>query len=70
MPKSSKTVVQSLAPLSPLEQNRIARREEAEHLSGLSWDTIKRRYPHLIIEIAPRAVGMRVGHALQLNNAK
>jgi len=67
MPKSSKTVVQQLPALSPLEQNRVVRPPEAEQLSGLDWDTIERNYPELIIKLSKRAVGMRVGHALQLN---
>jgi hypothetical protein len=67
MPKSSKTVVQQLPALSPLEQHRVARPPEAEQLSGLDWDTIERNYPELIIKLSKRAVGMRVGHALQLN---
>jgi hypothetical protein len=67
MAKSFQIAVQELPELTPLEQNRIVRPPEAERLSGLDWDTIERNYSHLIIPLSKRAVGMRVGHALQLN---
>jgi len=71
MAKSSqKTVVQDLPALSPTEQNRIARPPEAERLSGRHWDTLERNHPELIIKMGKRCVGMRVGHALQLNKAR
>ena len=69
MAKCSKIVVQELPALTPLELNRIARPPEAERLSGLHWDTIERNYRELIIKMGRRAVGMRVGHALQLSKA-
>jgi hypothetical protein len=43
---------------------------EATQLSGLSEDSLKRHYGHLILDLGPRARGMRVGHALQLNKRK
>ena len=67
MTKSSKIAVQELPELTPLELHRIARPPEVERLSGLHWDTIERNYSHLIIKMARRAVGMRVGDALQLS---
>jgi hypothetical protein len=71
MAKSSQNaVVQDLPALSPLELNRIVRPPEAERLSGQHWDTLQRNYPELIIKMSKRVVGMRVGHALQLNKAR
>jgi hypothetical protein len=66
----SKIVVEELPALTPLELHRIARPPEVEHLSGLHWDSIGRNYPEQIIKMGKRAVGMRVGHALQLNKAR
>jgi hypothetical protein len=54
----------------PLELLRIVGPDEVEELSGLSWDTIKRNHPDKILHPSKRRVGMRVGHALTLSNAK
>ena len=54
----------------PVELLRIAEPDEAEHLSTLSWDTIKRDHPEKIIQLSTRRVGMRVGHALMLGGRK
>ena len=67
MAKSSKIAVPELPELTPQEQNRILRKPEAQRASGLHWDTIKRNYPEYIIHLGKRAVGIRAGHALQLN---
>jgi hypothetical protein len=50
----------------PVELLRIVGPEEAERLSTLSWDTIKRRHPDKIVHLSERRVGMRIGHALML----
>ena len=50
----------------PVELLRIAEPEEAEHLSTLSWDTIKREHADKIVQLSKRRTGMRVGHALML----
>ena len=34
--------------------------------SGLSEDSLRRNHSDKIIQLGPRAIGMRVGHALQL----
>ena len=70
MAKSSQKAVQDLPTPSPTELNRIARPPEAERLSGRHWDTLERNHPELIIRMGKRCVGMRVGHALQLNKAR
>jgi hypothetical protein len=54
----------------PVELLRFVGAEEAERLSGLSWDTIKREHGDKVVQLSTRRVGMRVGHALMLvNNA-
>ena len=59
-----------LSELSALERLRVASMDETEHLSGLSQETIKRHYPHLIIDLSPRRQGMRVQDALSLRVKK
>jgi hypothetical protein len=63
MPKSDN----SLPLPSPTELQRIARMPEAEHLSGLSEDTLRRQFPDLILKLSKRTSGMRVGDALRLS---
>jgi hypothetical protein len=55
---------------SPIELQRIAPMPEASRLSGLSEDSLRRHYRDRIIHLGPRRDGMRVGHALMLNNLK
>lgn len=50
----------------PIDLLRIVQPVEAERLSSLSWDTIRRRHPDKVIQISQRRVGIRVGHALML----
>jgi hypothetical protein len=50
-----------------VELLRIAKPEEAERLSTLSWDTLKREYGDKIVQLSDRRVGMRVGHCLMLS---
>jgi hypothetical protein len=45
----------------PRDPNRIVRKAEAEWLTSLSWSTIKKRYPHLIIPLSPGCTGIKVG---------
>jgi hypothetical protein len=63
---SEKTNVPELPELTPLELHRIARLSEASRLSGLSEDSLRRNHSDKIIRLGPRAVGMRIGHCLQL----
>ena len=51
----------------PVELLRFVGPEEAERLSDLSWDTIKRRHADKIEQLSDRRVGMRVGHCLMLS---
>lgn len=66
MSKPTKTSEQKLPELTPLELNRIVRLPEAGRLCGLSEDSLKRNHSDRIIRLGPRAIGMRVGHALHL----
>jgi hypothetical protein len=50
----------------PVELLRIVEPDEAERLSSVSWDTLKRDHPEKIIRLSTRRVGMRVGDALLL----
>jgi hypothetical protein len=55
--------------LSDLELERIASLNEAAHLRGVSVDTLIRTDSENIIELGPRRKGMRVKHALMLNDS-
>ena len=66
MSKSAKTGEQELPELTPLELNRIVRLPEAGRLCGLSEDSLRRNHADKLVRLGPRAIGMRVGHALHL----
>jgi hypothetical protein len=51
----------------PIELLRTAGPSEAEQLSSLSWDSIKRNHADKIMHVSARRCGMRVGHALMLS---
>jgi hypothetical protein len=55
-----------LETLSPIELLRVVSMPEAERLSGLSEDSLRRHHRDKIIELSPRRNGMRVIHALTL----
>lgn len=55
--------------LPPLELLRIASMPEAERLSSLSEDTLRREHPEKIKKLSKRRDGMRVIDALMLNEA-
>jgi hypothetical protein len=56
--------------LSPLElRQKISVREAAE-LNGVSEDTFKRAYRHLIRKIGPRRLAVELGDALELPPAR
>jgi hypothetical protein len=50
----------------PVELLKIVERQEAERLSSLSWDTIKRKFPDKIVKLSERRKGIRVGDCLML----
>jgi hypothetical protein len=60
-------------PLKPdewIELQRIVDLKEASRLSGLSIDTLKRRYADKILDLSDRRRGMRVKDALMLAQDK
>jgi hypothetical protein len=61
-------VARLLQLLPPLELLRIVPMPEAERLSGLSEDTIRRRYPDKVHKLSMRRSGVRVVDALMLGN--
>lgn len=50
----------------PIELLQFVEPEEAERLSTLSWDTIKRKHADKIERLSARRVAMRRGYALML----
>ncbi len=53
--------------LSPeLELRRVLPLEQAGKITNLSSDTLKRRYPHLVLKLSPRRLGMRLSDALAI----
>jgi hypothetical protein len=52
----------------PVEWLRIASPVEAEELSSLSWDSIKRNHPDKVVHVSARRRGMRVGDALMIGS--
>ena len=69
MPKNILTADSDL-PNWPVEWLRIVSLDEAERLSGVSGDTLRRRYPDKIVRISERRIGIRVGDALMLSSPK
>lgn len=55
-------------PKHDIELDRIASPEECERLRGVSWDTIRRTDPDKIVHMSARRVGMRIRHALMLDD--
>jgi hypothetical protein len=50
----------------PVELLKIVGPQEAEKLSGVSWETLKRRAPNKILHLSENRRGIRVGDALLL----
>jgi hypothetical protein len=67
MPEQDRKSDSSSQGLSPLELNRIVPLAEAARLSSLSEDTIKREFPHWLVRLSPRRLGVRVADALRLS---
>ena len=49
-----------------LEGERIISLYEAAEIAGISADTLRRRYGHLIIRISPRRLGIRLRDVLSI----
>jgi hypothetical protein len=63
------TIERRAAELTAIELHRIVDLQEASRLSGLSVDTLKRRFSEKILHLSPRRLGMRVRDALMLVEA-
>jgi hypothetical protein len=63
--------LRSIVPLRrPKRQLKRELEHSAEEITGLSKDTLKRRYPHLIRDLSERREGMQLGDALEIANGK
>jgi hypothetical protein len=47
--------------IDPNHPDRVLTKPEVEFLTSMGWETFRRRYPHLVIELSPRRVGVRAG---------
>jgi hypothetical protein len=54
----------------PKRQLRRELPPSAEEVTGLSRETLKRRYPHLIVDLSARREGMSLGNALAIAAGK
>ena len=68
-PPTVQVVDRLLSKLPALELLRSCELTEAERLSGLSRDSLVREHPDKIIRLSPRRLGMRIVHALMINEA-
>jgi hypothetical protein len=68
-PPADQIVAHLLTLLPPIELLRIVEMEEAERLSSLSADTLVREHSDKIMKLSSRRNGMRVAHALMLNDS-
>ena len=41
--------------------DRVLTKREVEFLTSMGWETFRRHYPHLVLELSPRRVGVRAG---------
>ena len=48
--------------IDPNHPNRVLTKPEVEFLTSIGWETFRRQYPHLVIELSPRRVGVRAGN--------
>ena len=67
MKRRGKVLTNRKTELRPdLELQRVVTLREAAEISGISLDTIRRRYPQIIIKLSPRRVGVRLRDALSI----
>jgi hypothetical protein len=66
----SADVTSIIASIDPIKLLQIIPIVEAERLSGLSHDTLKRRHADKIVKLSSRRIGMRLIDALFLEEAK
>jgi hypothetical protein len=51
------------------ELDRIVSLQQAQKISSLSPDTLKRNHPDKLVRLSPRRIGMRLRDALMLSKA-
>jgi hypothetical protein len=56
----------SIEPASWIELESVRMLDEAEQITTLSRDTIKRRYPQYVVKLSPRREGMKLKHILEI----
>lgn len=49
-----------------IELMRVIPLRQAGEVAGISADTIRRRYPEIIVQLSPRRVGVRLRDALNI----
>jgi hypothetical protein len=54
------------APFSAIELERVISLPEVSQLTGLSEDSLRRHYAHLISRLSPRRVGMKLRNAITI----
>jgi hypothetical protein len=54
------------ATLTAVELNAFVPMKDAEELSSLSEDTLRKNFPELIVQLSPGRVGIRLHHVLRL----
>jgi hypothetical protein len=47
--------------IDPNHPDRMLTKREVEFLTSMGFETFRRHYPHLIIELSPRRIGVRAG---------
>jgi hypothetical protein len=47
--------------IDPNSPDRVLTKHEVEFLTSMGFETFRRRYPHLVLELSPRRVGVRAG---------
>jgi hypothetical protein len=57
---------QSGRPPTWLELEAVKGMPEAEEVTSLSEDTLKRTYPHYVVRLSDRRVGMKLKHILEI----
>jgi hypothetical protein len=66
MKTNGTTSTKSVADLTPLELRKKIWVREAAALNGISEDSFRRHYPHLILKITPRRDVVELGDAINL----
>jgi hypothetical protein len=57
-PRRPRPVPRGIDPNNP---DRVLTKHEVEFLTSMGFETFRRHYPHLIVELSPRRIGVRAG---------